>query len=128
MGLTLASFTLLGQVIVILILISYFTHRTPVVKFLAKNAFLFSFLIVASASLGSLFYSEIIGFEPCKLCWYQRVFMYPQVIIFGIALWKKKWNNHSIHQPGPFVNWGYYFALPVSFANGYCLFSALSCA
>lgn len=34
---------------------------------------------------GSLYFSEIMRFEPCKLCWFQRIFMYPQVLLLGIA-------------------------------------------
>lgn len=41
------------------------------------------------ATLGSLFYSEVIGYTPCDLCWVQRIFMYPLVIIYGVALLKK---------------------------------------
>lgn len=32
------------------------------------------------ATLGSLYFSEIMKFEPCVLCWYQRIFMYPFVL------------------------------------------------
>ncbi|WP_246206723.1 disulfide oxidoreductase [Virgibacillus ihumii] len=41
------------------------------------------------ALLGSLFYSEIMGYVPCELCWYQRILMYPLVIIYGAAAIKK---------------------------------------
>ncbi|WP_077324995.1 disulfide oxidoreductase [Virgibacillus siamensis] len=41
------------------------------------------------AMLGSLFYSEIMGYVPCELCWYQRILMYPLVIIYGVAAIKK---------------------------------------
>lgn len=41
------------------------------------------------ATLGSLFYSEVIGYTPCDLCWIQRIFMYPLVVIYGVALIKK---------------------------------------
>ncbi len=34
------------------------------------------------ATMGSLFFSEIMHFVPCSLCWYQRIFMYPLVFIF----------------------------------------------
>lgn len=44
------------------------------------------------ATFGSLFYSEILGYIPCELCWYQRILMYPLVIIYGIALIKKDIN------------------------------------
>jgi disulfide bond formation protein DsbB len=41
------------------------------------------------AMFGSLFFSEILKFEPCELCWYQRILMYPLVIILGIAIIRK---------------------------------------
>ncbi len=48
-----------------------------------------SFLVAFTGTALSLVYSEIIGFVPCYLCWIQRIFLYPQVIILGLALWKK---------------------------------------
>lgn len=44
-----------------------------------------AWLISLIATLGSLYFSEIKGFIPCELCWYQRIFMYPLVLILGIA-------------------------------------------
>jgi disulfide bond formation protein DsbB len=41
------------------------------------------------ATLGSLYFSEILKYTPCELCWYQRIFMYPLVIILGIGVFKK---------------------------------------
>lgn len=41
------------------------------------------------ATLGSVFYSEVMGYVPCELCWVQRILMYPLVIIYGIAALKK---------------------------------------
>ncbi|EJR26671.1 MULTISPECIES: disulfide oxidoreductase [Bacillus cereus group] len=41
------------------------------------------------ATTSSLYLSEIMKYEPCSLCWYQRIFMYPLVIILGIATVKK---------------------------------------
>jgi disulfide bond formation protein DsbB len=38
----------------------------------------------------TLYYSEILGFEPCFLCWWQRVFLYPQVVLFALASLKKE--------------------------------------
>jgi disulfide bond formation protein DsbB len=41
---------------------------------------------VATVSmLGSLYFSEIAGFPPCRLCWYQRFAMYPLVVLFALA-------------------------------------------
>lgn len=43
-------------------------------------------LIATGGMLGSLFFSEVMGLEPCVLCWWQRVFMYPLVFIFLMGL------------------------------------------
>ena len=58
-------------------------------RFLGKNANLLALLVSLVAVIGSLFYSEVVGFEPCVLCWWQRIFLYPLVVIFGVAFWKK---------------------------------------
>lgn len=42
-----------------------------------------------TAMFGSLYFSEIRQFEPCELCWYQRIVMYPFTILLGIAYVKK---------------------------------------
>ena len=53
----------------------------------SSSTFIFlSFLISLIATLGSLFFSEIMNFVPCSLCWYQRIFMYPLVFLFSINL------------------------------------------
>jgi disulfide bond formation protein DsbB len=44
------------------------------------------------AMFGSLYFSEIRQYEPCELCWYQRIVMYPFVIILGIANVKKDYS------------------------------------
>ncbi|MHC0036858.1 disulfide oxidoreductase [Pseudoneobacillus sp. C159] len=41
------------------------------------------------AMFGSLYFSEVRGYEPCELCWYQRILMYPIVVVLGIAYMKK---------------------------------------
>jgi disulfide bond formation protein DsbB len=45
-----------------------------------------AFLVSLIATLGSLFFSEIMNFIPCSLCWYQRIFMYPLVFLFLVNL------------------------------------------
>ena len=46
--------------------------------------------VALTATAGSLFYSEVLGFFPCPLCWYQRILMYPLVLLFGVALFLGK--------------------------------------
>lgn len=46
-------------------------------------------LVVAIvATAGSLYFSEVMGLVPCELCWYQRILMYPLVVILGIGLYE----------------------------------------
>ena len=45
-----------------------------------------AWLTATSASLGSLFFSEIMELPPCSLCWYQRVFMFPLVVVLSMGL------------------------------------------
>ncbi|OHA87441.1 MAG: hypothetical protein A2566_02325 [Candidatus Zambryskibacteria bacterium RIFOXYD1_FULL_40_13] len=44
---------------------------------------------IMAAVVGSLVYSEIVGFPACDLCWYQRLFLYPQAIIVLLAMRRK---------------------------------------
>jgi len=48
------------------------------------------FLVPTAAMAGSLIFSKIIGFEPCELCWYQRMFLYPQAMLAAAAIIRKK--------------------------------------
>ena len=84
--------TVAGQIIVAVLIVSLATKRSEILNFFAEHAFAFSLTVALIATLGSLFYSEIAGYEPCKLCWFQRILMYPQVILLGIA-WLKKDNG-----------------------------------
>lgn len=48
-----------------------------------------AFALAFAGSALTLYYSEIVGYVPCGLCWLVRVFLYPQVILFALALYKK---------------------------------------
>lgn len=47
-----------------------------------------AWLVALTATLGSLYFSEIRGFIPCELCWVQRILMYPLSIILCIAAYR----------------------------------------
>ena len=49
------------------------------------NRLYLTWLVALAATLGSLYFSEVRGFRPCVLCWYQRIAMYPLAVILGIA-------------------------------------------
>lgn len=48
-----------------------------------------AFAPALAAMLGSLYYSEIAGYIPCTLCWYQRILMYPLVLIILVGMIKR---------------------------------------
>lgn len=43
------------------------------------------------ATTGSLFFSEVLKFTPCALCWYQRILMYPLVAILAVGILSRDW-------------------------------------
>lgn len=47
------------------------------------------FGVALAATLASLFFSEILGWAPCLLCWYQRILLYPIVVISGVGVIRK---------------------------------------
>ncbi|MGG7621911.1 disulfide oxidoreductase [Robertmurraya sp. GLU-23] len=54
-----------------------------------ENLLFLAFAAALLAMFGSLYFSEIRQYEPCELCWYQRIVMYPFVVLLGIATVKK---------------------------------------
>jgi disulfide bond formation protein DsbB len=75
---------------------------------------LFAWLSAIAASLGSLYFSEVLQFIPCTLCWYQRILMYPMVILLGIAFYHQDYKITRYVLPisilGVFIS-GYHYAL-----------------
>lgn len=62
------------------------------INFIRKNALNFCWLITLAALLVSLYLSEILQWPICNMCWYQRIFLYPQVILLGMAAFKEDHN------------------------------------
>lgn len=75
----------------------------------AWNLLFLCWLIAAIAMVGSLFFSEVMMFPPCIMCWYQRICMYPLVIIFFVALFPL--DKNIIKYAQPFVYIGLFFAI-----------------
>jgi disulfide bond formation protein DsbB len=69
----------------------------------------FAWVTALVATLGSLFFSQIMGFPPCAMCWYQRICMYPLVAIFLIGLFKCDKNAALYAAPLIAVGWGWAF-------------------
>lgn len=65
---------------------------TTLKKFIFSNVLYLAWMQALVATLGSLYFSEIRQFAPCVLCWYQRIFMYPLVIIIAVGILRKDKN------------------------------------
>ena len=76
-------------IIIAINLIFFRKHNNKLLLILKDYTFHLGFLVAIGAVFLSLFYSEIVGFPPCELCWIQRIFLYPQLVLFGMELYKK---------------------------------------
>jgi disulfide bond formation protein DsbB len=56
-----------------------------IADFFGTNAIVFSLIIALASVAASLYYSDVAGFAPCLLCWWQRILLYPQAVILLIA-------------------------------------------
>jgi disulfide bond formation protein DsbB len=67
---------------------------------LKKEYYLYlAFLMAWVSMVGSLFFSEILKYPPCVLCWYQRIAMYPLVVILIVGILKKAADVHLYALP-----------------------------
>jgi disulfide bond formation protein DsbB len=86
--------TIIMQVVTVgLVGVLVFRRFSPdlgeVIEYLGGWGVWIGFALTLVGSVMTLYYSEVLGFIPCPLCWWQRIFLYPQVVLFAIALWKK---------------------------------------
>lgn len=99
---TISTFLAVGALILLACVIAVWTVRLlAIVSPRARRVYdsirlsiegrgmLLAWLMALIAMVGSLYYSQVAGFLPCEYCWYQRIAMYPIVLLLGIALLKK---------------------------------------
>ncbi len=56
---------------------------------LARFGLWIGVFLTLGATVFSLVHSQVFGLPPCDLCWWQRIFLYPQAVLFAIALWRR---------------------------------------
>ncbi|MAH03215.1 disulfide bond formation protein B [Candidatus Pacearchaeota archaeon] len=131
----LSVLTVIGDIFIVVFLLSlvyqYFSKKKINFNIIKENSLFLSFIVALIATLGSLFYSEIAGYTPCKLCWFQRIFMYPQTILLGIALFRKAKRAHYYLIPlniiGAFIALNHYLIQRMEYATS-CGIEAVSCS
>src|SRR5688572_22600159 len=102
----------------------------PVSRFVERRALMISFLLVGGAVLGSFYYSEILGFEPCRLCIYQRWLMIALTVVTGIAAYRRDWGAFPYIAGLSFTGFlvaSYHSLLPVFQSSYVCAPGEVSC-
>lgn len=69
-----------------------------------------AWILAATATVGSLFYQYGLGLFPCELCWYQRILMYPLVIVLGYGVLAEETHIYRLVLP---------FTIPGLFISAY---------
>lgn len=92
-----------------------------------------AFIVAAGATVGSLWFSEVAGFVPCRLCWFQRIAMYPLVPILLVAAVRSDrrvgWYVIPTAAIGAaLAGWHYLIEWRPSLEGGVCSSSGPSCA
>ncbi|MEZ4210808.1 MAG: disulfide bond formation protein B [Candidatus Paceibacterota bacterium] len=86
--------TVFVQIVSLLILVMIFTKdKGPLARWFSEKSLVLTALVMTGSMLASLFYSEVIGYLPCLLCWYQRIAIYSISVISIVALVKKTGND-----------------------------------
>jgi len=88
-----------------------------------KSVLFYCFILSLIGTLSSLYLSEIKDLEPCKYCWFERIFLFPLVIIFFIS-WLKK-DGLGILISIPFITIGmilslYHYSIQLFPSNETC--------
>ena len=88
----LALLAIASQVSIVGVLVLAATARPTLARLraaLCEQAVQLAFVVALVATVGSLWLSEGAHFVPCRLCWYQRIAMYPMAVVLGIAAWRR---------------------------------------
>lgn len=81
---------------------------------MVSKPLLLAWLASITAMVGSLFFSERMGFVPCTFCWYQRIVMYPLVLFLGMAFYRNDRDIYKYVLPMSVIGMllsGYHYAL-----------------
>lgn len=75
-------------------------------QLLKQNITYIAWMQALVATAGSLYFSEVMKLVPCVLCWYQRILMYPLVILLAIAIIRKDQKIYLYALPMSLIGWG----------------------
>lgn len=86
----LSILTIIGLVAIVAWAVTILVRdKNKLVDIVARHATLVGLIASLTGVMISLFYSEVLGLVPCELCWYQRILLYPQAVLFAVAWWRR---------------------------------------
>ena len=88
-------------------LLAYRLVRGPAAgELLGTKAIWLVWIVALVATVGSLIYSEIIHFPPCRLCWFQRIAMYPMAIVLLVGAIRREFQAKYYALPMALIGLG----------------------
>jgi disulfide bond formation protein DsbB len=102
----LAVLGVVGEVLVVVLLLLLLVARDRVRQWLWGYELWAAFVVASIATGGSLFLSEVAGFVPCEMCWYQRICMYPLSLLTLFAAYHADYRFARYLLPFPVIGAG----------------------
>ena len=99
----LAVLGVVGQVLALVLLVLLLVARDRVRGWFWGYELWAAFLVAAIATGGSLFLSDVAGFVPCEMCWYQRICMYPLSLLTLFAAYHRDYRLARYLLPFPII-------------------------
>lgn len=99
-NLLLALGTVGMQVATLALLALFFMRKSPEfvgqISFITRWAIHISFVLVSLSAVFALVHEQLFGLEPCYWCWWQRIVLFPQIVLFGMALVRDRYRETVI--------------------------------
>ncbi len=113
--------------------LSRFETYNELTDFLSGHYKELIFIQALVATAGSLYFSNFLGYEPCRFCWFQRIFMYPIVVLSGVAIFLEKTDLREYVLPLSMIGLPiavYHYAIQrvSQFQSAGCSVTAVSCS
>lgn len=94
----LALGTVVMQIGAVILLSAYFFPETlpnarDIRRVVSEWGFVLALLFSLAAAGFALLHENVFGLEPCYWCWWQRIFLFPQIVLFGMALWRSAYRE-----------------------------------
>ena len=120
---------LLTQIAFLAVLVFY--HNKRLRSWLVDRHMSLILIFSSLATVGSLFYSKILMYSPCELCWYQRILMYPLIVLAAFSLheYSRPIRRSILTLSGlGFLLSGYHYLSQLFHAPGICSLTSASCS